>query len=60
MKNRKPKTFALWALIFLLGAGIFKQLQTSSESSEAIKYSGFVKAVESGHVESVTLVSGKK
>lgn len=59
MKNKKPKTFALWALIFLLGAGIFKQLQNSSTSGESLKYSEFVKAVESKRVETVTLVRGK-
>ena len=59
MKNQRPKTFALWVLIFLLGAGIFKQLQHSTGANEALKYSEFVKAVEAGHVETVTLVSGK-
>ena len=59
MKNQKPKTFALWALIFLLGAGIFKQFQSSSTSGELIKYSSFVKSLESGRVETVTLVQGK-
>ena len=59
MKNKKPKTFALWALIFLLGAGIFKQFQSSSTSNELIKYSSFVKSLESGRVETVTLVQGK-
>ena len=59
MRNQKPKTFALWAIIFLLGAGIFKQFQNSSTSGELIKYSGFVKSLESGHVETVTLIQGK-
>ena len=59
MKNQKPKTLALWALIFLLGAGILKQLQDNSGERESVKYSEFVKAVEEGRVDRVTLISGK-
>ena len=59
MKNQKPRTLALWALIFLLGAGILKQLQNDSGERESVKYSEFVKAVEEGRVDRVTLISGK-
>ncbi|MCY4645203.1 MAG: ATP-dependent zinc metalloprotease FtsH [Bacteriovoracales bacterium] len=59
MKNQKPKTFALWALIFLLGALIFKQLHSDKGGHEQLKYSEFVKAVERGDVETVTLINGK-
>ena len=51
IKNQKPKTLALWALIFLLGAGILKQLQDNSQERESVKYSEFVKAVEEGRVD---------
>ena len=59
IKNQRPKTFALWALIFLLSAVIFKHFQQQGDTSETIKYSDFVKSVEAGQVETVTLISGK-
>lgn len=59
MKHQKSKTIALWFLIFLIGAMLYKQLGKGRNFSEQIKYSEFVRAVEDKRVESVTLVSGK-
>ena len=59
MKHQKSKTIALWFLIFLIGAMLYKQLGRKGNYDEQMKYSEFVRSVEERRIESVTLVSGK-
>lgn len=59
MKNQKPKTFALWAVIFLLVVVVMKNFQENPGSRKKITYSQFVEAVEKGQIQKVTLVEGK-
>ncbi len=58
MKNQRPKTFALWAVIFLLVVVVLKNFQDNPGARTKITYSQFVEAVEKGQIEKVTLVEG--
>ncbi len=58
MKNQRPKTIALWALIILLAAVVIKNAQQNPKAEKELQYSEFVTAVESGYVKEVTLEQG--
>ena len=59
MKNQRPKTFALWAVIFLMVVVVLKSFNDTPGTRKKITYSQFVEAIEKEQIAKVTLVEGK-
>lgn len=57
MNMRQSKNIALWVLIFLMFASLYKAVEQGKPNTLKVSYSEFINAVRSGNVEEVTVRS---
>ncbi len=53
--KQQHKTITLWIVLILMTALVFKVMEENSSREKKVQYSDFVRAVESGQVQEVTL-----